>query len=230
MWDPLNGPVPETTLSDPSAATSNGYSASKYVVEQVGHTQAHVLFLQSDVLPTSADNRGCIEPWSPSNCSEDRPSLRLQSNRGVGYDRVVPHHGEVERGIGIFPHLERGASPLFHKLQILPLHSIARCVGSPRHHRASVHRVDSVIDSVVATDQLGASMAYVVGCGSSRDHAGTGEDVSYYSDGGLGREVGGFIVQRAATAIKQHGEFHASLPTVSIHVSIIARVDATRHL
>jgi thioester reductase-like protein len=34
-WDQSKGPVPETPISDPSVATGNGYSASKYIVEQV---------------------------------------------------------------------------------------------------------------------------------------------------------------------------------------------------
>ena len=35
MWDASQGPVPERPIPDPAVATSNGYSASKYVVEQV---------------------------------------------------------------------------------------------------------------------------------------------------------------------------------------------------
>ncbi|EKM51562.1 uncharacterized protein PHACADRAFT_127221 [Phanerochaete carnosa HHB-10118-sp] len=35
LWGPSLGPVPERPLSDPAAATSNGYAASKYVVEQI---------------------------------------------------------------------------------------------------------------------------------------------------------------------------------------------------
>ena len=35
-WPSENGPVPESPISDPSMATSSGYTASKYVVEQVG--------------------------------------------------------------------------------------------------------------------------------------------------------------------------------------------------
>lgn len=35
LWDPSQGPVPERPLSDPAVATSNGYTASKYVMEQV---------------------------------------------------------------------------------------------------------------------------------------------------------------------------------------------------
>ena len=35
QWDPNDGPVPEETLPNPDIATNNGYSASKYVVEQV---------------------------------------------------------------------------------------------------------------------------------------------------------------------------------------------------
>ncbi len=34
-WDNQSGPIPETPLSDPGLATDSGYSASKYVVEQV---------------------------------------------------------------------------------------------------------------------------------------------------------------------------------------------------
>ncbi|GJE92597.1 acetyl-CoA synthetase-like protein [Phanerochaete sordida] len=35
QWDPNDGPVPEHPLPDPAVATNNGYSASKYVVEQI---------------------------------------------------------------------------------------------------------------------------------------------------------------------------------------------------
>ncbi|EKM51563.1 uncharacterized protein PHACADRAFT_212203 [Phanerochaete carnosa HHB-10118-sp] len=35
LWDADQGPVPERPLPDPAVATSNGYSASKYIVEQI---------------------------------------------------------------------------------------------------------------------------------------------------------------------------------------------------
>lgn len=35
QWDPCSGSVPEQTLEDPVVATSNGYTASKYVTEKV---------------------------------------------------------------------------------------------------------------------------------------------------------------------------------------------------
>ena len=34
-WDPVNGPVPEQPLPDPTSANSTGYTSSKYVTEQV---------------------------------------------------------------------------------------------------------------------------------------------------------------------------------------------------
>ena len=34
-WDTADGSVPERTLEDPKAATSSGYTASKYVTEKV---------------------------------------------------------------------------------------------------------------------------------------------------------------------------------------------------
>lgn len=40
-WDLRKGPVPERALPDPAIATSTGYTASKYVVEQV-RDQAYI--------------------------------------------------------------------------------------------------------------------------------------------------------------------------------------------
>ena len=34
-WDPADGPVPESPLDDANAASSTGYTASKFVVEKV---------------------------------------------------------------------------------------------------------------------------------------------------------------------------------------------------
>lgn len=36
--DPRSGPVPETTLPDPTVATSSGYASSKYVIERVSES------------------------------------------------------------------------------------------------------------------------------------------------------------------------------------------------
>ncbi|THG96855.1 hypothetical protein EW026_g5054 [Hermanssonia centrifuga] len=48
-WDNQSGPIPETPLSDPGLATDSGYSASKYVVEQV-LSQAHTNGLEATSL------------------------------------------------------------------------------------------------------------------------------------------------------------------------------------
>lgn len=45
-WDPSNGLVPEEALKDPEVATSNGYTASKYVAEKV----FSIFFLKKPVI------------------------------------------------------------------------------------------------------------------------------------------------------------------------------------
>ncbi|EKM47999.1 uncharacterized protein PHACADRAFT_203390, partial [Phanerochaete carnosa HHB-10118-sp] len=40
-WDPNDGPVPEAPLTDPVLATTSGYAASKYVVEQILDRASH---------------------------------------------------------------------------------------------------------------------------------------------------------------------------------------------
>ena len=53
-WNTSNGPVPETVLDKPELATTNGYSASKYVAEQV---DKHKLMIKAQFLIELLDPR-----------------------------------------------------------------------------------------------------------------------------------------------------------------------------
>lgn len=59
-WNTLNGPVPEVVLDDPELATLNGYSASKYVAEQVNKHKVIIeaRFLMKDQILEKAAQKG----------------------------------------------------------------------------------------------------------------------------------------------------------------------------
>ncbi|KIP12187.1 hypothetical protein PHLGIDRAFT_62555 [Phlebiopsis gigantea 11061_1 CR5-6] len=67
-WDPVRGPIPERLLNDPSIATTNGYSASKYVVEEAtAAAQGHSVMCvrMGQVCGPQATGAWSMSEWIP---------------------------------------------------------------------------------------------------------------------------------------------------------------------
>lgn len=64
--NPADGPVPEQLMGDPGVATSNGYTASKYVVEEVSK---HWIFTRMFNLNCFLDIDFASSCWAWSLCN-----------------------------------------------------------------------------------------------------------------------------------------------------------------
>lgn len=92
-WLLSNGPVPEVPLSDPVVAASTGYTASKYIVEQVRQLVLRAPGYSADAMGT--DCRCSREAGLVRNSSSNGTSVRIAGKWRLGHDRVDTHDDQV---------------------------------------------------------------------------------------------------------------------------------------
>lgn len=97
-WCISDGEVPEEPLADPMQTSTNGYGASKFVVENVRYS---LLFLAAVIVKTVwTDSLEGGAAGHPMHESTRRPGVWCAQLGSMAYLGVGTHHAQVERCTG----------------------------------------------------------------------------------------------------------------------------------